>query len=232
MSDAGCVVFLPWVTLPEEVELGGFHFVPLESADVDALVTDRETATSVEAMLRGYVDTENKPIMSCTFVAKPEASAPWYVPEDEINIAFSAARTLALAAMSEQRFFEGHFASHINATAFRPIGQRISSPNTRIALSIPWRDGGLMAGGWNFGQVVFQEPLLVHGTKSPEIPRRFLAALEQARQGEAEIWDAIEASLPIWLLGNSEDITLSDNACVTLCAIAFERLLRPKPGAK
>jgi hypothetical protein len=34
------------------------------------------------------------------------------------------------------------------------------------------------------------------------------------------------------LLGNGEDITLTDEACVTLSAIAFERLLRPKPKAK
>ena len=59
-----------------------------------------------------------------------------------------------------------------------------------------------------------------------------MAALEQARRNETEIWDAIEFSLPIWLLGNGEDITLTEEACVTLSAIAFERLLRPKPTAK
>jgi hypothetical protein len=54
----------------------------------------------------------------------------------------------------------------------------------------------------------------------------------RARRDQSEIWDSIEASVPIWLLGNSEDVTLSDDACVTLCAIAFERLLRPGRSAK
>lgn len=131
-------------------------------------------------MLRGYVDTQNKPITSCTFVTRPGINAPWYVPEDELPAALSAAHTLALAAMSEQRFFEGHFAPHVNATVFRPIGQRISPPSTRVAVSIPWRDGGLTTGGWDFGDVAFQEPPQVHGAKCPEIPQGFVAALEQA----------------------------------------------------
>jgi hypothetical protein len=230
MADPGCVVFLPWVTLPEEVELGGFRFAPVEADCLDNLFTDRDTVTSIAGMLRGYVDTQKKPIASCTIMTKPQARPPWYISETEIAAAFSAARTLALAAMSEQRFFEGHFAPHTNATAFRAIGQKISPPNTGMAVPIPWRDGGLMTGGLKFGDFVFQVPLQAHGTNCPAIPGRFLAALEQARRDETETWDAIEASLPIWLLGNSEDTTLS--ACVTLDAIAFERLLSPKPSAQ
>jgi hypothetical protein len=232
MADPGWVVFLPWVTLPQEVELGGFRFVPVEADRLNILFTDRGTVTSITGMLRGYINTEKKPITSCTIMTKPESCPPWYTPETEMTAAFSAARTLALAAMSEQRFFEGHFAPHTNATAFRPIGQRISPPGTGVAVSIPWRDGGLATGGLKFGDFVFQEPLQVHRTGCPEIPGRFVAALEQARRDETETWDAIEASLPIWLLGNSEDMTLSDEACVTLDAIAFERLLRPKPSAQ
>jgi hypothetical protein len=85
--------------------------------------------------------------------------------------------------------------------------------------------------GWNFGQPRFQGPLQIHGTKCPVVRHEFVAALEQACRNETKIWDAIESSLPIWLLGNGEDITLTDEACVTLSAIAFERLLRPIRGA-
>ncbi len=232
MADPGCVLFLPWVTLPEEVELGGFRFVPVQADELEIAFADRDMVTSIEAMLHGYVDIEKRPVTSCTFMTKPEADLPWYVPETELTAAFSAARTLALAAMSEQHFFKGHFAPHTNATAFRAIAQRISPPGTGIAIPIPWRDGGLTTGGLKFGDFVFQEPLQVHKTDCPEIRHRFVAALERARRDETETWDAIEASLPIWLLGNSEEMTLSDEACVTLNAIAFERLLSPKPSAK
>ena len=136
MAETGIVIFLPWVSLPEEVALGGFRFVPLHTHSIESLFTDTHTRTSIAAMLRGYVDNESKPITSCTFIAEPGTSTPWYVPESDIAMAFSAARTLALAVMSEQHFFQGHFAPHINATAFRPIGQRISPPSTRIAISI------------------------------------------------------------------------------------------------
>jgi hypothetical protein len=231
MSDTEIVAFLPWVTLPEEVALGGFRFIPLETHTIQSLFTDGPAATSIAAMLRAYVDIQNNPITSCTFIAKARLERPWYVPEGELPAAFSAARTLALGAMSEQRFFEGHLAPHINATAFRAVAQRISPPTTRIAVSIVRRDGELWIGGWDFGEALFQEPLQVHGTKCPDIPNRFVAALEQARRNENEIWDLIEASLPIWLLGNGEDSTLSHDACVTLCAIAFERLLRPERNA-
>jgi hypothetical protein len=228
MSDPGIVIFLPWVTLPEEVALGSFRFVPLETLGIESLFTDTDTRTSVAAMLRGYVDIESKPITSCTFITKPETSTPWYVHESEIPIAFSAARTLALAAMSEQYFYEWPFAPYINAAAFLPIGQAISPPGTSIAISIRRRGGEQWTAGWKFGQPLFQEPLQIRGTKCPDIPPGFVSALEQARRNETETWDAIESSLPIWLLSNGEDMTLTDNACVTLSAIAFERLLRPK----
>jgi hypothetical protein len=90
----------------------------------------------------------------------------------------------------------------------------------------------LAIGGWIFGDIVFQEPLQVHRTACPQISGGFVRALDGARRAQTELWDAIEASLPIWLLGNSEEMTLSDEACVMLCAIALERLLRPEPSAK
>jgi hypothetical protein len=191
MSDPGIVIFLPWVTLPEEVALGGFRFVPLETLGIESLFTDTDTRTSIAAMLRGYVDIESKPITSCTFITKPETSPPWYVHESEIPIAFSAARTLALAAMSEQYFYEWPFAPYINAAAFLPIGQGISPPGTSIAISIRRRDGERWTAGWKFGQPLFQQPLQIRGTKCPDIPHGFVAALEQARRNETKTWDAL-----------------------------------------
>jgi hypothetical protein len=53
MSEPGIVVFLPWVTLPGTVGVGGFEFVPLEAGNIKRFFTDDDTAASIAAMLRG-----------------------------------------------------------------------------------------------------------------------------------------------------------------------------------
>lgn len=225
--NVAAVAILPWVTIPQRLDLQGFEFVPINLSEIDGFITDNRTVTCIISMLNDYVNLLRRPINSCTFIAKPRSKTPWYIRDEDFEAARAATRTLALAALAEQRFFEGHLTPHINASVFDPIVQRLAPPDTRIALSIPWRDGGLNIGGpgLKFGQVCFVEPFQAYRTECPMPNQHFLCALQNAWHDGANIWPSIQDAISIWLLANREDVTLSTEACLTLSAIAFEKLL-------
>jgi len=233
MTASGAIVFLPWVTTSAKVSLQGFDFVPFKMSEINEFVADEQTASCISSMLLDYVDLKKETIKSCTFITTPNSNTPFYVDNEKLSDARSAARTFALVNLAEQRFFEGHLAPHINASVFDPIIQHLEPPDTRIALSIPWRDGGLTIGGpgMRFGKVGFVEPFQAYRTQCPNICSRFVKGLEEVRRTYPEVWAAIEGAAPIWLLANREDATLSTEACVTLSAIAFERLFDSEGNA-
>jgi hypothetical protein len=142
-----------------------------------------------------------------------------------------AAKTLALACLAEQRFLEGHLSPHLNATMFRMIGQGVTAGSDRMAIFHPRRGGGLNVGGLRFNDIVFQQPPQIEGTECNVIGIRLLKALEKARRARHSVWEPIESSLELFLLGHAESPELGWDSCVMLSAMAFERLLEPKKSS-
>jgi hypothetical protein len=118
---SGFIIFMPWVTLLESVRVGRFRFCPLQIKDLISVV-DPDMVETVENALKSYVRRNGKPIDSCTIVLRARHKQAWNVPRGQWNDANNAAKTLALACLAEQRFLEGHFSPHLNATMFHLIG--------------------------------------------------------------------------------------------------------------
>jgi hypothetical protein len=223
---SGFIIFMPWVTLPSSVRVGRFHFCPLPVQDVKSVV-DPEMVTTVEQVLKCYVRKNGKPIESCTIVLRARQQQAWNIPRENWKYANSAAKTLALACLAEQRFFEGHFSPHLNATMFHLIGQGITAGSDQIAPFYPRRGGGLQIGGLRFKDIVFQRPSQVEGTECGTINDRLLKALKSALRFKTPCVHAIDSSLDVFLLAHSETPELDLESCVMLSAMAFERLLEP-----
>ena len=231
-SSSGFIIFMPWVTLPESVRVGRFRFCPLPVKDVK-LVVDPDMVATIENVLKCYVRKNGKPIESCTIVLRARHQQAWNVPREHWNYASTAAKTLALACLAEQRFFEGHFSPHLNATMFHLIGQGVTAGSDQIAPFYPRRGGGLQIGGLRFKDIVFQRPPQIEGTDCHTINDRLLKALEKARRFKAPCVTAIDSSLDVFLLAHAETPELDLDSCAMLSAIAFERLLEPpKSGAQ
>jgi hypothetical protein len=220
------IIFMPWVTLPEEVKVGRFRFRPIQLQDVKAVV-GRHMAVTVESALNCYVQKNGSPIKSCTIVLRARHQEAWSIPRAHWKDASFAAKVLALACLAEQRFLEGHFSPHLNATMFHLIGQGLTEGSDRIAPFYPRRGGGLHIGGLRFKDIVFQRPSQIEGTECRAINHRLLKALKDARRFRARCIEAVDASLEAFLLANSETPELDLASCVMLSAIAFERLLEP-----
>lgn len=226
MPSSGFIIFMPWVTLPSSVRVGRFRFCPLPVKDVKSVV-DPDMVTTIENVLKCYVRKNGKPIESCTIVLRARHQKAWNIPREHWNYANSAAKTLALACLSDQRFFEGHFSPHLNATMFRLIGQGITSGSDQISPFYPRRGGGLQIGGLRFKDIVFQRPSQIEGTECRTVNKRLLTSLKRARSLKAPCASAIDSSLDVFLLANSETPELDLESCVMLSAMAFERLVEP-----
>lgn len=217
---------MPWVTLPSSVRVGRFRFCPLRVQDVKAIV-DADMVATVESALKCYVRKNGEPIESCTIVLRASHRQAWNIPRGHWNYANNAAKILALACLSEQRFFEGHFSPHLNATMFHIIGQGVTSGSDQIAPYYPRRGGGLQIGGLRFKDILFQRPPQIEGTECRTINERLLKAIEKARRLKDPSITAIDASLDLFLLAHAETPQLDPDSCVMLSAMAFERLLEP-----
>jgi len=226
LSLTGQIVFMPWVTLPEPVTVDGFRFSPINTRN-PAPTVGPEIADTVAMALRPYVDRRGQQIESCTILLRPRHQQAWNIPDQMWGSARRAAEILALSCLAEQRFLEGHFSPHLNATMFRIIGQRITAGSDQIGLFYPRRGGGLQVGGIRFKNVVFQRPSQVEGTGCEVVNVRLAKALSKARRSGSPVWDPIASSLELFLLGNAEVPELDWESCIMLSAMAFERLLEP-----
>lgn len=224
---SGRILFLPWVTIPRPVLVGGFRFSPIRIGDT-ASVVGQEIAETVTKALRCYIDRRGRPIESCTFVLRSRHARSWDIPDRLWGDVRNAVEVLALACLAEQRFLEGHFSPHLNATMFRLVGQGVAGGSNGLSLLIPRRGSGLAIGGLKFSDVRFQEPMQIEGTKCQTINLRLAKALTRAKKTNSRAWNAIAPSLELFLLGHSETPELGWDSCVMLSAMAFERLLEPQ----
>jgi hypothetical protein len=223
---SGFIIFMPWVTLPRSVQIGRFRFCPISVQDVKSVI-DPDMVETVEQALKCYVRRTGKPIESCTIVLRARHPKAWNIPRQHWKYANSAAKTLALACLAEQRFLEGHFSPHLNATMFHLIGQGITADSDQISPFYSRRGGGLQIGGLRFKDIVFQRPSQIEGTECGPINDRLLKAIKSAQRLKTSAFQAINSSLEVFLLAHSETPELDLESCVMLSAIAFERLLEP-----
>ncbi len=217
---------MPWLTLPAQIRVGRFRFSPIRLDDVGAVV-DRSMISTVKSALKCYVRKNGQPIQSCTILLRLNDHNPWNIPRAHWNHATEAAKTLAIACLSEQRFLEGHFSPHLNSTMFHIIGQGISAGSDQIAPFFSRRGGGLQIGGMRFKDIVFQRPPQIEGTDCKLINTALIKAIGKSRRLKLPVADAIDSSLELFLLGHSETPELDWDRCVMLSAMAFERLLMP-----
>jgi hypothetical protein len=230
LSSSGFIIFMPWVTLPESVRIGRFRFCPLSVKDLKSVV-DLDMVPTIENALKCYVRKNGKPIESCTIVLRARHQQAWNIPREHWNYANNAAKILALVCLAEQRFLEGHFSPHLNATMFHLIGQGVTAGSDQIAPFYPRRGGGLQIGGLRFKDIVFQRPSQIEGTDCRIINDQLLKALERARRFKAPCIDAIDSSLELFLLAHAETPELDWDSCTMLSAISFERLLEPSKSS-
>ncbi|MBV8918484.1 HEPN domain-containing protein [Bradyrhizobium sp.] len=226
LPSAGFIIFLPWLTLPGCVRVDRFRFCPLQITEIESIV-GRDIAPTVEKVLKCYVGKSGQPVKSCTIVLRARHPHAWNIPRNHWDLVAQATKTLALACLAEQRFFEGHFSPHLNSTMFRIIGQGVEAGSDRISPFFPRRGGGLQIGGMRYKDIQFQRPAQIEGTECHVVNQHLIKAIAKARRSNCSIIPALELSLDTFLLAHAETSELDWKTCVLLSAIAFEQILEP-----
>ncbi|NQW12396.1 MAG: hypothetical protein HQ481_21230 [Alphaproteobacteria bacterium] len=116
---------MPWRILPSTICVAGFRFVPIDLKN-PGLVVGSDIGSTVGEALRPYVDQQGKPLDRCTIVLRQRHSVSWNILQNLWGRLSTAADISAMACLAEQRFLEGHFSPHLNATMFRLFKQGIS----------------------------------------------------------------------------------------------------------
>lgn len=223
-------MFLPWVTLPHPITVGGTQFMPIDTND-PAPVVGSEIGDAVRQALRLYVDLGGNPIESCTILLRPRHQQRWDIPDELWSQARRSTEMLALSCMAEHRFLEGHFSRHLNASMFQLMGHGIKAGSSSITLHFPRRGNGLRL-YTSMSNVEFQQPRQIEGTRCEIIGTRLAKALTEAYRTKSSVWVPISSSLEFFFLGHSETQELGWDSCIMLSAMAFERLLESGQGAQ
>ena len=167
------------------------------------------------------------PVSTCTIALFPKERRPWHIDPERHSDVLTASKILAISALSDQRFYE-QIAPMMNSTMFHVVIQGIEIGRDALALPIRRRGLSSRTGGLTYDRIIFQQPLQIDYTKlKNDVPSRMLCALESARSSQSPAWKAIESSLGFFLRGHADDQELTDDECVLLSVIAFERLLCP-----
>ena len=220
----GVIAFLPWLKLPHPVDVGAVRFHPVDLKCM-AIPGGDAINTQFPRVLSSYRDRKGDPIQSCTIALFPLEQRQWHIDQERHSDVLTASRILAISALSEQRFYD-QLAPTMNSTMFHVVLQGIEIGSDSLALPIRRRGLSSRTGGLTYDRVVFQQPLQIDYTKiENDFPVRILHALEDARSNQSTAWQAIEASLGFFLRGHADDQDLTNDECVLLSVIAFERLL-------
>ncbi len=204
--------------------------MPISTNNPDQVVGS-DIADAVKQAFQHYVDLSGTPIESCTLLLRPRHQQRWDIPDRLRSQARRSTEMLALSCMAEQRFLEGHFSPHLNASMFQLVEHRIRAGSNRISLHFPRRGNDLRL-YTTTDNVKFQQPRQVQGTRCEIIGTRLARALTDAYRTESPAWGPISSSLQFFFLGHSETQELSLDSCLMLSAMAFEQLLEPKPLQK
>jgi hypothetical protein len=224
------IALLPWLRLAQEEALFGFLFTPVGN-EHGWPGFDTAWAHHLTRLLSSYVDMHGEPIDSAVIVQVASKTTPWDIPEERIDELNEACRLLTLLLMEQQRFFE-HGCFHVNSAACRLIFQYTALGETGVAPYIRRRGSPVRIGGMSFNNVRFQQPLETsYNGVAPQIRQTFRTALESARSQRTQTWLSLKDSLPLFLLGHSDDQNMPDETSVFLSAAAFEVLVGSS-GAK
>ena len=223
MTDNGfyTICLLPWLRLDVAYECNGICLVPFQlQGDQDANLNALKP--SLENILASYVHIRGQPIDRCTIVTIKDNDPEWNIDDSDHERITESLACFFLAAFSRNNYFAQH-STYINASALQPVFQRLRIPLQGIALQHRRRDGSVLDGGYDHGDVKFSIPLECKSLR-PSMDPEFLNALGKAIKANTPFVRRLLTSLSFLRLANTDQAHMSLDAEVILMGSSFEQL--------
>jgi hypothetical protein len=217
------VLFLPYVRLNRTYTVAGVNFVPLLTAEGQAVQGLESLIAPLQKILSGHIDRHGKTLQDCIVATIPAKG--WDLDGDEFPTVRWAASLLFMAAWAANSYYGFGFGPYVNSTAFRLIGQgfRGAMPHY-IAISTRRRDGSTTDGGYKHGELLFSMPLQVSLREEAAVDEGLLAALDTASRTESATLERLRTALPFVELANTDDDFMTEHNEAILMASAFEQM--------
>ena len=126
--------------------------------------------------------------------------------EGRLARGYVGASLLFLASWACNDYFLRFSGSYVNSTMFRIIGQAYSGDMpVYIAISARRRDGEILGGGYEHGEVTFNVPVQCSVRHPAVFDEKLLAGLSAAVAADSEVASLLRTTLPFVEVANTDD---------------------------
>jgi hypothetical protein len=209
--------------MEEPIAIGETDFVPFRNSVGEVSPPLRDLGASLDTILSGYVDTNERSISNCVVVTMKGRTPAWALEDSGYHIVQRNTSLLLLSAFSQNDYFTG-IGCYANSTMFQLYWQRFAEPVRSLALKIKRRDGSTTIGGYQHGEIKFSVPLQVTSFDNLCLDREFCACLDRGISANSQVIRDLSIALSFFALANTDNEVMLPEAEIILMGSAFEQL--------
>jgi len=210
------LAFFPWLTIEEELTVGGFTLVPYIKGESPG-GSGKDTHEVIDGILSPYLQQKDQPVDSATLLLMDNKALLADLEEDERSDAFLFSELLSLTGLSGRKYFS--WGGYCNRDNFRLI---IQSGLGGAFISARRRDGAARQ-LWPESDYRVLKPEHVSLNSPIKMDRSFLGALVNATNKPR--WENIYEGIINYNLANTDSFLITQEMEVVLLVSAYERLL-------
>lgn len=213
------ICLLPWIHFDESYDVNDCRLLPFPEYGFDDNFKD-----SVNEVLKSYRDINQDQITQCTLAVVQGKNPVWQLDKNKGDLE-KVEHDLALffLATFASNDYGGQHSTYCNSSPFQPLFQNLTIPPRGMAIQQIRRNGKLLDGGYDHGDLIFSRPLECESLK-PEVDKVFLSGLDSVAKSKNDLYRRILNSLSFMRLANTDSAHMSLECESLLLAAAFEVL--------
>lgn len=217
------VSFLPWLKLPEAVEVGNVVFRPYPDRK-DHFHFSGSFEAQLQRIFSGYVDVTGTPVSELTVVSFRDDPFKDLAGEEADRIG-ELVRLLAFSVMAGNDYYL-QARDYFNATSFQHYHQRFHVGSVWVAPDTRRREGRTLHGGYKHGELKFTMPLQAVTLLKARPNQPFLQGLVNLFRSTTADAAATRQAIDWYFLANTDSDSVSSRTEVVIMASAFEALFQ------
>jgi hypothetical protein len=188
----GMLLFSPWMTVKEPIQVGNLCFEPYFRSKQNGASFSENDLSVIAKITSPYTDGSNRPIQSCSIGRLKGKPLFADLSTKERNSAFQDFHLLTFLALADRKFFT-HLSNYCNKSDFTLVAQgfRDDRPSEGVSIQARRRDGSTSKFFSN--DIFFSRcPPHVNQLKSFSMPAEKVSAFAKAmEQADESLWDAL-----------------------------------------
>jgi hypothetical protein len=218
------LLFFPWITLDEPLEIGRFRLIPIDlSLDWPTDIQCAANPISILKILDQYRKSSRLPITNAVLAQVDGVPIGHEFDESTRSALFRLSTHLAVSGLSERHFGAGGLDNYCASGHFQLLIQSFPEPYVGGVSVTYRRKHGQTNLFWGRDDIQFTIPVhLIHPIKASKVDKALLAALHEAQDTQQ---NQLRASITQFLLSNSDSPDVPEDVELVAAYSAIERLV-------